>query len=194
MAGSAGGVHDGRSGHGARDSTQGSYCLALCLHTRSPFLDLLCVVVQNTQVACLLQVPDDVMGLTVTAGGTSLPNLFASVIVAKQGLGNMAVSNAFGSNTFNIFVALALPWLIGTINDGGSYHVAKGKIFSSIMALSCVLLCFLATLAANRLTLTPREFVANNKRRFCFFCFCASALLHLVSDGLCLAVCDFCRC
>ena len=50
------------------------------------------------------------MGLTFTAIGTSLPNLFASVLVAKQGLGNMAVSNAFGSNTFNIFVALGFPW------------------------------------------------------------------------------------
>ena len=53
------------------------------------------------------------MGLTVTAAGTSLPNLFASLIVAKQGLGNMSVSNAFGSNTFNIFVALAFPWSVG---------------------------------------------------------------------------------
>ncbi len=35
-------------------------------------------------VACLLDIPDDVMGLTITAGGTSLPNLFASTIVAKQ--------------------------------------------------------------------------------------------------------------
>jgi hypothetical protein len=91
-------------------------------------------------VACLLDIPGDVMGLTITAGGTSLPNLFASVIVAQQvsappppavasstvpdcieadehgpttpptqGLGNMAVSNAFGSNTFNVFVALGEP-------------------------------------------------------------------------------------
>ena len=160
MAGSTGEVHDGRGGHGASDSSQGSYCLdyrTLCRHTCSTqsFRALRRCAMQITQVACLLRVPDDVMGLTITAGGTSLPNLFASVIVAKQGLGNMAVSNAFGSNTFNIFVALALPWLVGAINDGGSYHVAKGKIFSSIMALSGVLLCFLATLAANRLTLTP---------------------------------------
>lgn len=35
-------------------------------------------------VACLLDIPGDVMGLTITAGGTSLPNLFASVIVAQQ--------------------------------------------------------------------------------------------------------------
>lgn len=57
---------------------------------------------------CIMQIPQDVMGLTVAAAGTSLPNLFASLIVAKQGLGNMSVSNAFGSNTFNIFVALAV--------------------------------------------------------------------------------------
>ena len=53
------------------------------------------------------------MGLTLTAGGTSLPNMFSSMIVAKQGLGTMSVSNAFGSNTFNIFIALALPWFVG---------------------------------------------------------------------------------
>jgi hypothetical protein len=57
---------------------------------------------------CIMEIPEDVMGLTVAAAGTSLPNLFASLIVAKQGLGNMSVSNAFGSNTFNIFIALAV--------------------------------------------------------------------------------------
>ena len=98
------------------------------------------------KVACLLAIPDDVMGLAVTAGGTSLPNLFASVIVAKQGLGNMAVSNAFGSNTFNIFVALALPWLVGTLSSPeGTYEVPKGRIFGSCLALGCVLVFFLVT-------------------------------------------------
>jgi Ca2+/Na+ antiporter len=58
------------------------------------------------------------VGLTFTAAGTSLPNLFASLIVAKQGLGNMSVSNAFGSNTFNVFIALALPWFIGSVKLG----------------------------------------------------------------------------
>lgn len=36
------------------------------------------------KAGCLLGVPDDLMGLTVTAAGTSLPNLFASVLVARQ--------------------------------------------------------------------------------------------------------------
>merc|ERR1712072_718096 len=88
---------------------------------------------------CILLIPEDVMGLTVAAAGTSLPNLFASLIVAKQGLGNMSVSNAFGSNTFNIFIALALPWMVGAIINGRDlplagcpapefmYPVPKGK-------------------------------------------------------------------
>ena len=41
---------------------------------------------------CILEISEDMMGLTVTAAGTSLPNLFASVIVAKQGLVRLELS------------------------------------------------------------------------------------------------------
>ena len=34
----------------------------------------------------------------------------------------MSVSNAFGSNTFNIYVALAVPWAVGCYKNGGAYH------------------------------------------------------------------------
>lgn len=68
-----------------------------------------------------------------------------------EGLGNMAVSNAFGSNTFNIFVALAIPWLVGAIIHGQmqlcpsmsgnyyTYHVTAGKIGQSCAILGAVL-------------------------------------------------------
>ena len=39
------------------------------------------------------------------------------MLVARQGLGDMAVSNAFGSNTFNICIALGLPWLVLVLSD-----------------------------------------------------------------------------
>ena len=42
------------------------------------------MMVSAEKAGCLLGVPDDLMGLTVTAAGTSLPNLFASVLVARQ--------------------------------------------------------------------------------------------------------------
>lgn len=60
-----------------------------------------------------------VMGLTLSAVGTSFPNLYASMLVARQGQGNMAISNAMGSNVFNICIALGLPWFMYIAIDAG---------------------------------------------------------------------------
>ena len=60
-------------------------------------------------------VPSVVMGYTVLAAGTSVPDLLSSVIVARMGEGDMAVSSSIGSNIFDILVGLPLPWLIFTL-------------------------------------------------------------------------------
>ena len=49
---------------------------------------------------CLAGIPDDLMGLTVTAAGTSLPNLFASVLVARQ-VGNEQSSPLMAATLMN---------------------------------------------------------------------------------------------
>jgi len=59
-----------------------------------------------------------VMGLTFLSAGTSIPDLLSSVIVARQGHGNMAVSSSIGSNLFDILVGLPLPWLIYAVYRG----------------------------------------------------------------------------
>lgn len=56
-------------------------------------------------------IPDVVMGLTILAAGTSVPDLLSSVIVAQQGEGDMAVSSSIGSNIFDVAFGLPLPWL-----------------------------------------------------------------------------------
>lgn len=56
-------------------------------------------------------IPDVVMGLTILAAGTSVPDLLSSVIVAQQGQGDMAVSSSIGSNIFDVAFGLPLPWL-----------------------------------------------------------------------------------
>ena len=48
-----------------------------------------------------------IMGLTVLAAGTSVPDLLSSVIVARRGSGDMAVSSSIGSNIFDILVGIA---------------------------------------------------------------------------------------
>eukprot|EP00171_Calliarthron_tuberculosum_P017223 IDg17223t1 len=62
---------------------------------------------------CFIGIPSSAMGLTVLAAGTSVPDALASVAVARAGHGNMAVSNAIGSNVFDILLGLGVPWLIG---------------------------------------------------------------------------------
>ena len=45
-----------------------------------------------------------IMGLTFLAAGTSIPDLITSVIVARKGLGDMALSSSIGSNMFDVTV------------------------------------------------------------------------------------------
>lgn len=66
-------------------------------------------------------IPPEVMGLTFLAAGTSIPDLLSSVIVARKGLGDMAVSSSIGSNIFDILVGLPVPWLCKCI-----YNAANG--------------------------------------------------------------------
>ncbi len=52
-------------------------------------------------------VSDAVIGLTLVAGGTSLPELATSIIAARKGQSGLAIGNVIGSNLFNIF------WILG---------------------------------------------------------------------------------
>ena len=71
------------------------------------------------------------MGLTFLAAGTSIPDLITSVIVARKGLGDMAVSSSVGSNIFDVTVGLPFPWILYTIFQQKPVEVsAKGMICS----------------------------------------------------------------
>lgn len=76
------------------------------------------------------------MGLTFVAAGVSVPDALSSLAVIKEGLGDMAVSNAVGSNVFDILVCLGLPWFIQTamIQPGSHVNVtSRGmRIYISI--------------------------------------------------------------
>ena len=63
------------------------------------------------------------MGLTVGAIGTSVPNALLSFHVARVGFGTMAVSNALGSNVFDILFGLGLPWSLYYITTGKEIQV-----------------------------------------------------------------------
>merc|ERR1712193_322742 len=63
----------------------------------------------------IVGIPIFVMALLFLAAGTSIPDALASISVAKQGEGNMAISNALGSNVFDILLGLGVPWTLGII-------------------------------------------------------------------------------
>ena len=58
----------------------------------------------SSSVAKILKVPTIIIGLTVVAFGTSMPELSVSVTAALRGSNDLAVSNVLGSNIFNLLV------------------------------------------------------------------------------------------
>ncbi len=68
------------------------------------------VVASAVKLASLLGMSEAVIGLTVVAVGTSLPELFTSVVAAYKGKVDIAIGNVIGSNIFNIF------WILGSVS------------------------------------------------------------------------------
>jgi len=102
------------------------------------------MVLSLEDLAKRLNIPDTVVGATISAAGTSLPSCIASQIAASCGLGNMAVGNVFGSNTFNILLALGFPWLLYTTIYGKDYtELSADGINESMIAMIGSLLLFL---------------------------------------------------
>jgi len=63
-------------------------------------------------IAHYLGVSDLIIGLTIVAIGTSLPELVAAVASALKGEADLAIGNVIGSNMFNLLAVLAMPALI----------------------------------------------------------------------------------
>uniref|UniRef100_A0A914NY18 Sodium/calcium exchanger membrane region domain-containing protein n=1 Tax=Panagrolaimus davidi TaxID=227884 RepID=A0A914NY18_9BILA len=101
-----------------------------------------------TTIGVTVGIPTEIMGLTILAAGTSIPDLITSVIVARKGLGDMAVSSSIGSNLFDICVGLPLPWLFYFIY----YFGAKGTV-TLISVQSNGLVCSVGMLFAMLLIL-----------------------------------------
>ncbi|XP_036438087.1 sodium/potassium/calcium exchanger 4 isoform X1 [Colossoma macropomum] len=96
-----------------------------------------------TIIGYTLGIPDVIMGITFLAAGTSVPDCIASLIVARQGLGDMAVSNTIGSNVFDILVGLGVPWALQTmaINYGSVVMInSRGLVYSVVLLLGSVAL------------------------------------------------------
>ena len=70
------------------------------------------LVESGTCIARQLGVSETIIGLTILAGGTSLPEFVASLIAARKGMSGMAIGNVVGSCVFNIFFVLGVCSLV----------------------------------------------------------------------------------
>jgi len=95
-------------------------------------------------------IPDEVMGLTVLAAGTSVPDLLSSVVVAKKGFGDMAVSSSIGSNIFDVLIGLPLPWICYSLShDNEAIVVGSSTLNESLLILLGMLVLVVVLVKAN---------------------------------------------
>lgn len=98
-----------------------------------------------------LHIPPVVVALTLLAAGTSVPDLFASVIVARQGRGAMAIANAVGSNIFDILVGLGLPWLLALVLLKEKIFIGTEDLWTSALLLGVTVVLLFVFLFTGKL-------------------------------------------
>ena len=98
-----------------------------------------------TEIARTFGMSERLIGLTLIAFGTSLPELITSVTAAIKGKSDIAVGNIVGSNIFNILFVLGITALITPVN----YEVAFG--FDTIVAILTAILLWLLVVRKKKL-------------------------------------------
>lgn len=90
-----------------------------------------------SHVALSLGISEGVVGLTVVAGGTSLPELATSVVAARKGQSAIAIGNVIGSNVFNVLLILGTTAAISPLEIEGITTIDM-----AVMLLSVALVWF----------------------------------------------------
>jgi solute carrier family 24 (sodium/potassium/calcium exchanger), member 4 len=104
-----------------------------------------------TVIGFTFGIPDSIMGITFLAAGSSVPDALSSVLVVRQGLVDMGVSNTFGSNVFDLLIGLALPWFCKILISGEAIHInSNGLIFDSVLLLGIVIITVSDTIVMHR--------------------------------------------
>jgi cation:H+ antiporter len=85
-----------------------------------------------SNLALSLGISEGVIGLTVVAGGTSLPELATSVVAARKGQSAIAIGNVIGSNVFNILLILGLTATISPMQIEGITTIDMAVMLLSV--------------------------------------------------------------
>jgi len=90
-------------------------------------------------IAEALEIPKSIIGLTVIAVGTSLPELSTSIIAARRGETDLAVGNIVGSNIFNLLFVLGVSAAIHPVPvpDGGLLDLSAAVVMAGMLWIVC---------------------------------------------------------
>lgn len=99
-----------------------------------------------TDLALMFGMSERFIGLTIVALGTSLPELFTSVVAARKGKADIAIGNIVGSNIFNILFVIGVSALIIPVNFASEF------IIDSIVAILAGVVLWLCTFRRKKLT------------------------------------------
>ena len=93
-----------------------------------------------TSIARIMGMSERLIGLTVVALGTSLPELFTSVSAARKGNADIAIGNIVGSNIFNILFVVGLSAIIIPVPFASGFIIdAIAAIYAAVLLWAC---CF----------------------------------------------------
>lgn len=93
-----------------------------------------------TELARIFGMSERLIGLTIVALGTSLPELFTSVTAARKGNADIAIGNIVGSNVFNILFVVGLSSLIVPVPFAASFLIDTVIAVAAVVFL--LLVCF----------------------------------------------------
>ena len=105
------------------------------------------IVNSATEIAKALGVSDKLIGLTIVAAGTSIPELATSIVAAMKGNSEIALGNVIGSNIFNVFLILGISAVINPI----AYNVQINTDLIILLIITIILSLFSRDLKIDKL-------------------------------------------
>ena len=93
------------------------------------------VVDHSIKIATLMGVSEKIIGLTIVAIGTSLPELMTSVVAALKKNSDIAIGNVIGSNIFNIFFILGVSSMINPVQFNPAFNTEMYLIAGGTLVL-----------------------------------------------------------
>ena len=101
----------------------------------------LILIVCSQKLGCLLGMDEAMVGVTFLALSSGLPDAMTIIFISRAGKGNMAVAGVLGANTFDVLIALGLPWLLFNLINGPVMVGSSGAlIYTGILGFAIIVL------------------------------------------------------